>query len=132
MVLKPDGGELYVTVPESHGIEIINTATAEVAQSMLVGLAPSNGILSSSADELYLSDPAAGRILPITITMRLVRPPIAVGHQPGTCRLDPSGELLVVANRDSNDLAIIRVRTSSLLTMVPVGTRPSDLAVLLF
>ncbi len=37
---KPDGGELYVTVPETHGIEIINTSTAEVAQSVPVGLAP--------------------------------------------------------------------------------------------
>ena len=99
---------------------------------MLVGLAPTEATLDPTAAQLYLSDSAAGRVLPITINSRLVRAPIAVGHLPGACRLDPSGELLVVANRDSNDLAVIRVRTGSLLTMVPVGSKPSDLAVLLF
>jgi YVTN family beta-propeller protein len=81
---------------------------------------------------LYLSDSAAGRILPIAIGTRHVGAPIQVGHSPGACQLDPSGELLLVVNHDSNDLAVIRVRTSSLLTMVPVGAHPSDVAVLRF
>src|SRR5205823_856344 len=43
MILKPDGGELYVTVPDLHVIEIINTWTTEIAESMLVGLTPESG-----------------------------------------------------------------------------------------
>jgi len=46
--------------------------------------------------------------------------------------MDPSGELLLVANQESNDLAVIRLRTSSLLTMVPVGAHPTDIVALLF
>jgi YVTN family beta-propeller protein len=38
----------------------------------------------------------------------------------------------LVANQESNDVAVIRVRTGSLLTMVPVGSRPSDIAIMLF
>jgi YVTN family beta-propeller protein len=132
LVLKPDGGELYVTVPESHGIEIINTWTLEIADSMLVGLAPTAGTLNAAGDLLYVSDSAAGRLLPIAISTRRLQTPIPAGRRPSVSRLDPSEELLLVANEDSNDLAIIRSRTSSLLTLVPVGSRPSDLVVLLF
>ena len=57
---------------------------------------------------------------------------IPAGRGPGASCLDPSGELLLVANRDSNDLAVIGVRTGNLLTLVPVGSQPSDVAALLF
>jgi len=59
---------------------------------------------------------------------------ISVGRTPVMSRLDPSGEILVVANRDSNDVAVVRVNAEppNLLTMVPVGSRPTDVAVLLF
>jgi len=125
-------------VPAAHGVEILNTTTAEVAESHIVGLNPTEGTLTPAADLLYLSDSAAGRVVPITVDTRHVGLPIQVGHGPGACRLDPSGELLLVVNHDSNDLAVIRVRpippstTSSLLTMVPVGLRPTGLAVLRF
>jgi YVTN family beta-propeller protein len=132
MILKPDGGELYVTVPDLHTIEIINTWTTEIAESMLVGLAPEDGVLSANAESLYLSDSAAGRVLPIAIGARHLALPITVGRDPVTCKMDPSGELLLVANQESNDLAVIRLRTSSLLTMVPVGSHPTDIVALLF
>jgi YVTN family beta-propeller protein len=147
MILKPDGGELYVTVPDSHEMEIVNTRTTEVAQSMPVGLAPLDGTLTSNAEELYISDAAAGRVFAIAIGTRHLDLPVAVGRRPGICRLDPSGELLLVTNQDSNDLAVMRVRDVqggpqaapglsigplSLLTMVPVGAHPSDVAILLF
>jgi YVTN family beta-propeller protein len=37
-----------------------------------------------------------------------------------------------VADEDSADLAVIRVRTQSLITMIPVGLRPTSLAIKLF
>jgi len=75
---------------------------------------------------------AADRLLSIDIYNRHLLAPIQVGRRPLVCRLDPSGELLLVADQDSNDLAVIRASTGSLLTMVPVGSRPTDLVVLLF
>ena len=55
-----------------------------------------------------------------------------VGRRPMACQLDPSGELLLVANQDSNDVAVIRAHTDTLLTMLPVGSRPTEITVLLF
>jgi len=37
-----------------------------------------------------------------------------------------------VVDAASNDLAAIRVKTSSLMTLIPVGGRPRDLAVKAF
>jgi len=34
MLLKPDGGELYVISPEAHGLQAINTSTHEVGDYM--------------------------------------------------------------------------------------------------
>jgi YVTN family beta-propeller protein len=123
-----------VTVPETHGIEIIDTQTTEVAESELVGLTPMEGSLTPAGDQLWLSDSAAGRVLSIAIATRHEGPPISAGRNPGASRIDPSGELLLVANRDSNDLSIIDIAVASprLITIVPVGQQPSDVAVLLF
>jgi len=40
--------------------------------------------------------------------------------------------MLLVANQASGDLAILRLRTDSLLTLIPVGPRPERIAVKLF
>ena len=60
--------------------------------------------------------------------------PIPVGQMPGALRfdLDPSEKLLIVANQGSGDIAVIRVRTNSLLTIISVGSYPQDVAVKLF
>jgi hypothetical protein len=49
MLLKPDGGELYVISPEAHGLQAINTGTHEVGDYMVLGSAPTRGVLSADA-----------------------------------------------------------------------------------
>ncbi len=138
MLLKPDGGELYVISPEAHGLQVINTETHEVGDYMELGSAPTRGVLSSDANLLYVSDTAAGRVTPVDIlNRRIVRDPgkgfpIPAGDSPGALRFDPNENLLLVVSQGSGDLAVIRVRTNFLLTMIPVGDRPQELAVKLF
>jgi len=134
LVLKPDGGELYVPSPESHGLTIVNTWTNEVADFLLVGSAPSRGSLSSDPNNpiLYVTDPVASRLTPLEIRYRKVLPPVSVGQQPGVCRLVPGEELLLVVNEGSGDLAVVRTHSPSLLTLIPIGEHPSDLAIKVF
>src|SRR6266850_5765271 len=138
MLLKPDGGELYVISPEAHGLQAINTATHEVGDYMVLGSAPTRGVLSSDASLLYVSDTAAGRVTPVDIfNRRIVRDPgkgfpVPAGDSPTALRFDPAENLLLVVSQGSGDLAVIRVRTNFLLTMIPVGDHPQDLAVKLF
>ena len=137
MLFKPDGGELYVIAPESHGLQIIDTWTHEVGDYMLLGSAPSTAIATSDASQMYVADRAAGRIMPVDILNRRVGKPVSVGASPSAMRFSPAepGEIpsmLLVLDEDSADLAILRTRTDSLITMLPVGSRPQHLAVKIF
>jgi YVTN family beta-propeller protein len=138
MLLKPDGGELYVISPEAHGLQVINTETHEVGDYMVLGSAPTRGVLSADANLLYVSDTAAGRVTPVDIyNRRIVREPgkgfpVPAGDAPAALRFDPAENLLLVVSQGSGDLAVIRVRTNFLVTMIPVGNHPQDLAVKLF
>jgi YVTN family beta-propeller protein len=55
-----------------------------------------------------------------------------VGQAPRTCVLTPGGDILLAVDTASNDLAVIRAKTGSLITLIPVGSAPRDLAVDLF
>jgi DNA-binding beta-propeller fold protein YncE len=107
----------------------------------MLGDSPVHGILSSDASLLYVIDATAGRVTPVDINnRRVIRTGngrellISVGQSPSALRFDPAENLLLVLNHDSGDLAVIRARADnqSLLTMIPVGDRPQDLAVKLF
>jgi DNA-binding beta-propeller fold protein YncE len=87
---------------------------------------------------MYVSDAAANRIIPVDIqNRRLDRDPgkgfpVPAGQSPSALRLDPQENLLLAVNQDSGDIAVSRVRTNYLVTMIPVGAHPTDLAVKLF
>jgi YVTN family beta-propeller protein len=138
MLLKPDGGELFVISPEAHGLQAINTWTHEVGDYMVLGSAPTRGVLSADGSLLYVSDTAAGRVTPVDIfNRRIIRDPgkgfpVPAGDSPMALRFDPDETLLLVVSQGSGDLAVIRVRTNFLVTMIPVGDHPQDLAVKLF
>jgi DNA-binding beta-propeller fold protein YncE len=145
MILKPDGGELYVLSPESHGLQAINTWTHEVGDYVVLGSAPTRGALLADTGELFVSDAAAGSVTPVDISNRRVSRPIPAGQNPGALRFDPGDKarLLLVVSQASGDLSVVRItagRTTGLnsappcclLTMIPVGDQPRELAVKLF
>jgi DNA-binding beta-propeller fold protein YncE len=138
MLLKPDGGELYLISPEAHGLQIVNTWTHELADYMMLGSAPTTAILKEDFSEMYVADREAGRVMAIDIfNRRIVARPIDVGASPSAMRFDPtepgaSPTMLLVVNESSGDLAVIRTRTDSLLTIIKVGPQPHLLAVKLF
>ena len=137
MLLKPDGGELYVISPDAHGLQAINTWTHEVADTMLLGSAPASAILSNDAGRMYVADRAAGRVTPVDILNRRVAKPVAVGASPSAMRFAPSDpdakpSMLLVADESSADLAIIRTRTDSLITLIPLSSPPQRIALKTF
>ena len=141
MILKPDGGELYVISPESHGLQVINTETHEVGDFVVIGDTPTRGVLSVDAGILYVTDATANRVTAVDINNRRVIRTIngrelliSAGQTPDAIRFDPEENLLLVVNKGSSDLSVIRARLGdqSLLTMIPVGDRPQELAVKLF
>jgi len=122
-------------------LQVVNTWTHEVGDYLMLGDSPTRGILSADSSLMYITDAAAGRIAVVDINnRRMVRNAagrellISVGQSPSAVRFDPAENLLLVVNRDSGDVAVIRARpdSQSLLTLIPVGEHPRDLAVKLF
>jgi DNA-binding beta-propeller fold protein YncE len=137
MILKPDGGELYVLSPESHGLQAINTWTHEVGDYVVLGSAPTRAALLGDAGTLYVSDEAAGTVAPFDITNRRLSRPVPAGQQPGALTFDPEEKprLLLVLSQASGDLSVVRItsdRAAALLTMIPVGEHPSEVVAKLF
>ena len=139
MLLKPDGGELYVISPEAHGLQVINTWTHEVGDYVLLGSAPTHSALLPDASEMFVTDTAAGRVAPLDVSNRRVGRPVSAGQGPDALRFDSNDpnvkpNLLLVVNQGSGDLTVIGLRATnpSLLTMIPVGARPGDIAVKMF
>jgi DNA-binding beta-propeller fold protein YncE len=138
MLLKPDGGELFIISPEAHGLQAINTWTHEMADSMLLGSAPTTAIITPDESEMYVADRAASRVIPVDIyNRRLLGRPIPVGASPTLMRFSPTDRgaqpaMLLVVDEFSDDLAIIRTRSDSLITLIPVGSHPQRLAVKTF
>jgi len=138
MILKPDGGELYVISPEAHGLQAINTWTHEVGDYVELGSAPTRGVLLPDTAQMYVSDAETNMVTGVDLNYRrLIRPSVPAGQIPGALRFDPGDKarLLLAVSQASGDLSIIRVtsdRPSGLLTMIPVGDQPRELAVKLF
>jgi YVTN family beta-propeller protein len=142
LILKPDGGELYIPCPETHGLVVVDTSTNEVGDYVLLGLRPTSATFSVLPGILYVSDSEASHIVPIAIDARQVAPPISVGQGPGASLITPGGDMLLVVDQISDDLAVVRSLASSstgvssppggLITLIPVGRHPRDLAVKMF
>jgi len=138
LIMKPDGGELYVISPEANGLQAINTWTHEVADTMVLGSSPAFAIMNYDASEMYVADRTASRVIPVDIlNRRMSAPPIAVGVSPFFMRFSPvergaKSPMLLVVDESSGDLAVIRTRSDTLITLIPVGSRPQRLAVKTF
>jgi YVTN family beta-propeller protein len=87
---------------------------------------------------MYVADHAADRVVPLDISnRRILARPIPVGSSPSAMRFSPADlgakpPMLLVVDESSDDLAVIRTRSDSLLTLIPVGSHPERLAVKTF
>jgi YVTN family beta-propeller protein len=138
ILLKPDGGELYAISPEAHGLQAVNTWTHELGDTMILGSAPTYAIINFDISEMYVADHAASRVVTVDINnRRILGHPIPVGASPSFMRFSPTdlgavSPMLLVVDESSDDVAVIRTRTDSLITLVPVGPNPERLAVKTF
>jgi len=119
-------------------VQAINTWTHEVGDYVELGSAPTRGVLLPDTGLIYVSDTATGTVSTVDMNFRRVlRPIVTAGQVPGALRFDPGDKarLLLVVSQASGDLSVIRIssdRANGLLTMVPVGDQPRELAVKLF
>jgi YVTN family beta-propeller protein len=135
IVLKPDGGEAFVSNYDSDTISEIATTPNEVGGAYLVGTHPVRGLVSADNSLLYVSNFSAGRVGIYSIDDgKLIGPGVKVGEGPDALAFSASGRLLLVVDSLSGDIAVLRIGADppSLLTLFPAGRAPNDIAVKAF
>jgi DNA-binding beta-propeller fold protein YncE len=86
---------------------------------------------------LFVASPRSGGLSILEINSRKVIAVVSVGADPGFILVTPDDQYALVLNRQSGDVSVLRVgaitknrdRRASLLTVIPVGSRPVSAAV---
>jgi DNA-binding beta-propeller fold protein YncE len=126
-----NGGQMFVTGRGMDAVVIVSPYQTAVDETILAGRAP--GSMAVDANNLYLANPETGDLTVISIADRGLLAKIPVGQNPVQVMLTPDGQYCLVLNRNSSDLAVIRVsklggylryKAAPLFTVVPLGASP--------
>jgi YVTN family beta-propeller protein len=134
LTLKPDGGEIFVSNTGSGSISEISTQTDEVGSTFGIGDRPAHGVISADNSSLWVSNSGADSVSLYSIDDGKRLPSIHIGSAPDALEFsaDKAQQFLLVADRRSGDVAVIRTNTRQgpqLLTMLPAGASPAAIAV---
>lgn len=132
LALKPDGGEIYAVNYDGGSVSEIDTATNEVGGAYLIGTHPVRGIIAPDDSTLYVSDFDAGSLGIFSIDDGHLVGTARTGEGPDALAFSKAGDLLFALDARSGDVAVIRTTSHSLLTLLPAGTQPNQIAVKAF
>jgi DNA-binding beta-propeller fold protein YncE len=136
LCFNADGGQLFVTGEGADAVAIVFPyRTPEVAETLLVGRNP--GPMAASKAFLFVASPGAGNVSILEISSRKVIAVLSVGSDPGFITVTPDDQYALVLNRQSGDVSVLKIATitktrdrrASLLTVIPVGSKPVSAAV---
>jgi YVTN family beta-propeller protein len=134
LALKPDGGELFVSNSLGDSVSEIYANTDEVAGATMMGEDPVRALVSSDNSLLYVANFRSQYVTDYSIDdgKRLGPPFLHVGDGPVALAFSNSGYLLLVVDNRSSDVAVVRIPTRSLFTILPTGRAPNAIAVKAF
>ncbi len=132
LALKPDGGEIYAANYDDGSISEIDTSTNEIGEAYFVGTHPVRGLIAQDDSTLYVSNFDADSLGVFSIDDGQLVGTSRTGDGPDAMAFSKAGDLLFAVDARSGDVAVIRTSTHSLLTILPSGSRPNEIAVKAF
>jgi YVTN family beta-propeller protein len=139
LCFNSDQGQLFVSGSGMDGIAIVFPyRTLEVDQTLLAGHAPGAMACSETPSYLFVASRAGSEISIVDINSRKVIAVVQAGQMPNHITITPDQQYALVLNEASGDMAVIRITTitanrrksgAALFSMVPVGARPIDTAI---
>ncbi len=131
---KQDGGQLFITGKGKDAVVVVYPYQTQVAGTILAGRFPGAMAASSIPDMLFVANPETGEVTVMDIRTHKVRAVVPVGQGPNRIVVTPDNNFALVLNRESGDIAVIRVdamggrrsKAAPLFTMIPVGSEPVD------
>lgn len=129
LALKPDGGEIFAVNYAAGSVSEIDTSTEEVGGAYFVGSHPVRGLIAGDDSTLYVSDFDADSLGVFSIDDGQLVGTSRTGDGPDAMAFSKAGNLLFAVDARSGDVAVIRTATHSLLTLLPAGSRPNEIAI---
>ena len=133
---QTDDGQLFITGEGMDAVVVVFPYhTPEVFETVLAG--HGLGPMAASRSFLFIASPQSGNVNILDINTRRMIAVLSVGSDPGYVAITPDDQYALVLNRKSGDVAVLRVgaitpnryKTASLLTVIPVGSRPVSAAI---
>jgi YVTN family beta-propeller protein len=134
-----NGGQMFVTGRGMDAVVIVSPYQTAIDETLLAGRAP--GSMTVDVNNLYVANPESGDLTVIAIADRGLLAKISVGQDPVQVMVTPDNQYVLVLNRGSSDLSVIRVskigsdlrgKGAPLFTVVPLGARPVSAAICSF
>ncbi|MGC8793913.1 MAG: YncE family protein, partial [Bryobacteraceae bacterium] len=134
---KADGGQLFLTGAGADVVVIVYPYRSEVAETVLAGRAPAAMAVSTNPEYLFVASPETGDVNILEIETRYLVAVAQVGESVNAVAVTPDNQFALALNERAGTLAVIRVpasvsrrrRLAPLFTVVPVGPRPTSLAI---
>ena len=132
MCVTADGGQCFVSGPGMDAVAVVFPFRTQIGETLLAGRAPGAMGISETPQYLFVANPTEGGVTILDIESRKLAGLVSVGQDPGSILFTPDNGYALVLNRQSGDVAVIRMelirgqrsKSAPLFTMIPVGSRP--------
>jgi serine/threonine-protein kinase len=129
LLLKPDGGELFVFGYRGTSMVILDANQDIVEQTYPTGRDPVAGVFQMDPLILYIANAGDGSVMALDVQNRTLLAAVHIGIEPRALALTPDERFLAVADTSASTLAVLRTNPTNLLTTFPVGAKPVDVVV---
>jgi serine/threonine-protein kinase len=135
LTFNSDGGQLFVTGPGGDSVVILYPfGIPEVAETILVGHDPA--MMTASSNLLFITNPTSGDVSVLSIATHKMIAVMPVGTDPGQVLITPDEQFALVLNRESGSVTVLNIdaiqpgrnKSTALVTVIPVGSRPVSAA----
>jgi YVTN family beta-propeller protein len=126
--LLPDRSALYVTVPVSDTVSVVDMQRFVVTRPLQVGRQPGRVSLSPDGLTAWVSNDGDGTVSVIDTPAHEVRDPVEVGPGPHAFGFSDSGRTAWVSSRDATTLTALDVASGEVLGRVEAGAGVTELA----
>ncbi|MFY9725162.1 MAG: hypothetical protein WB579_01310 [Bryobacteraceae bacterium] len=141
--ITPDGGQVFLDGPGMDAVAIVFPFSTEVWQTVLAGRAPGAMAATDTPPFLLVANPETNSMTVLDLATQNLSAVVEVGAGPGAILTTPDNQYALVLNELSGDMAVIRLdrlsasssdrvlrfKSASLFTMIPVGDTPVSAAV---
>jgi YVTN family beta-propeller protein len=135
-----NGGQIFVTGMDGDALAIIYPYQNQVDETIVAGSRPFGMAVATVEGQelLFVTNTGSGDLTIFDIDTRRLAASVHVGGNPGEVLLTPGGEYALAMDRDSGDVAVVRLRTilvremrtKPLFAFFPTGARPQSAAII--